>query len=184
MPTSISLLFGDAVRELPLRETITQSLIRKTEPLLVELRKHGANTALIKAITETPGVISLITHTGDANSDWMTETGQRIADEYKENTGQEMPKERLVEMLRQRLLNALAESYPDVLKSLMNPQTAIDLTDEKQTAVCTKIVEALIDDRQMTTPDKEFMAKPEFWEEQDIAAIARVVQSFRERLQQ
>ena len=180
---TISLNFAGDVKNVPTKNVITTRLLENTNEPLAYLRKHGQNRALMNALSTNPEALKLIAGSGMLNSKWIEDKATAMQLEHVAATGAEMTKEELSSLVLSRCSGEMFERFPEVFHALQTPDTIVDLEDVGQMENCIAIVKLLIDDRQLTELEKSALNDSEFWLDQDLQEVTKVVARFREALQ-
>ena len=61
--------------------------------------------------------------------------------------------------------------------------TTFPLDNEEAISASIQIVQAIIDDKQLSGAEKEALASSDFWDNQDLREVARAVATFRDETQ-
>lgn len=183
MNKTISLNFAGETKDVALRTTITTRMVKKVAPHIDGLRKHGTNRALLDALATNPQALHMITGDGAISASWIEDNIKAMQAEHVANTGQEMPYEDVQKIVQQKLAAQLIDQFPEVFTALRNPSTVVDMTNAQQMIHVIDIVKELIDDKNLSTLEREAMAGDEFWLDQDLREVCDTVAMFRDELQ-
>ena len=155
--TTITLQFAGTPVEVPLRQTLSKSLLREAEPHLTELRNVGVNKAYERAIAENPHAM------------------KNLAEHIKANAGESLNPQEMAG-------DFLFEAYPAIYAAMQSPETHIDLTNDVAVTAMCKLVDVLLDKSQLNEVQKSTLAMDTFWDDQDLEGCRAAVTWFRGRL--
>lgn len=175
--TTITLEIEGKAVQVPIRTTVSKSLLKRVDEPIGTLRGVGMNTKMAEAVVKNPACLPLVRQlTGKGVSAWHEERTKAVRESY----GPEAPQEVIDKIVQEQFSLHLMESFPDLFDAVQNPRTAISITDPTQTDAAVAVVIELMDTTQLTAEQKAAILADGFWDEQDLSEVARVVDTFRE----
>lgn len=171
---TINLYFKGEQKPVNLKTVISRKVIKSVETPIATLRSLGQNMSFMDAMRRSPNAAKIVTLSGGMNTQYANTIKQQITAEITNISEAD-----LNTMITQRIQSELLESFPEVWDALQNPVTEFPLDNDQAINACIDIVKIIIDDSQLTEEQKTLMALNEFWDEQDLTEVARVVRSFR-----
>jgi len=175
---TIKLYFAGEAKDVPTKPVISRAVIKSVEAPIATLRTLGQNAAFMKALQDAPNAANVITVAGGINSSFAEEQRKVIKSAYPKWT-----KEQIDGEIQQRTQAKLLEEFPGIWSALNNPVTTFPLDNEEAISASIQIVQAIIDDKQLSGAEKEALASSEFWDNQDLREVARAVATFRDETQ-
>lgn len=171
---TIKLYFKGEQKSVTLKNVISRKIIKAVETPIATLRSLGQNMAFMDAMRRSPNAAKIVTLSGGMNTAHANKIKQEITAEIPNISEADA-----AAMITQRIQSELLESFPEVWDALQNPVTEFPLDNNEAINACIEIVKIIIDDAQLTEAEKALMGVNEFWDEQDLTEVARVVRSFR-----
>ncbi|CAB4141852.1 hypothetical protein UFOVP422_26 [uncultured Caudovirales phage] len=178
MSNSITLYFAGEAKSVPTKHVISRAVIKSVEQPIATLRTLGQNAAFMKALQDAPNAASVVTVAGGINSGFAEEQRGIIKAAYPKWNREQIDAE-----INSRVQAKLLEEFPQIWSALNNPVTSFPLDNEDAVGASIEIVKAIIDDKQLSGAEKEAVASAEFWDNQDLREVARVVAAFRSETQ-
>lgn len=176
--SNITLYFAGEAKAVPTKTIISRAVIKSVEQPIATLRTLGQNAAFMKALQDTPNAASVITVAGGVNGSFAEEQRRIIKEAYPKWNREQVDAE-----INTRVQAKLLEEFPGIWSALNNPVTSFPLDNEEAVLASIEIVKAIIDDKVLTGAEKEALASTDFWENQDLREVARVVAAFRSETQ-
>ena len=176
--SNITLYFAGEAKAVATKTVISRAVIKSVEGPITTLRTLGQNAAFMKALQDAPNAASVITVAGGVNSGYAEEQRKVIKEAYPKWNREQVDAE-----IGSRVQAKLLEEFPGIWSALNNPVTTFPLDNEEAVNASIEIVKAIIDDKQLSGAEKEALASADFWDNQDLREVARVVATFRTEAQ-
>mgnify|MGYP001555160689 CR=1 FL=1 len=173
---SIRLEFSTGTKDVPLRTVVSRKLLRAVQEPIDQLRRLGENEAFVNAVAKNPGVLSLINRQGGVNPEFAESTGKMLRETYKDWTDEQIQAE-----TQKRLQAKMIDGFPEVWEAIANPVTDFSFDNDAAIDASIEVLKRILDDRQLTTEEREEMNNETFWDNQDLQGVTDAVMRFRDR---
>lgn len=188
MKKTIKLTFnGNTTIEVPLRQTVTRTVLRRCEAPMQAIAAASANTAFVKALEEHPEALTVMLHNGTPNPKWAIEEAARIR-----QSSPNMEEAQVADMVNKNFIGTMQSAFPAIIKAVNNPVLELPRNDLAVLAEAITIVRVIADTTKLTDAQREQFDTLDdaengtnlFWDDQDVEEILSAVESFRTLLLQ